>query len=158
MSPSMTPAVNRIIRMNVPRAAEFRYLWLEILAANVDGLVELRERIGLEPSRVMDYRDTARQRYVAYLTDEGTNERWRLNRQRDKSLLRTEVAVTVHQELREALAAWFEYPASAYDEWRRALIDDPSVADEPVDEEDEEDTEDEEDADHTIDSEETENS
>ncbi len=91
--------------MNTARSAEFRYLWLELLVSSEEGLDDLEGDFGLRLDRLKEIRNQARRRYVNYLTLEGTNERWRLNRSQDKEQLQVSVAIGVHEDLKEALEA-----------------------------------------------------
>ncbi len=107
-------ALNVIVHMDMPRAIQFRYFWLEILCSGqaaeaISALVDL--------PKVADLRDQARLGYIAYVASEkeralktsapGMSEGER------KSYARTEA----EKEIRVALLRWFDFTASDLDQW-----------------------------------------
>ena len=113
--------LNRIANMNTPRAGEFRYLWLEILCSEPDGIAPLTTEFGLDPDRLHAMRDLARQRYHRYLTTERVTERLRTHRDIDREALAVDVGIQVHHDLRMALAKWCSVDQLSYDAWLNSI-------------------------------------
>ncbi|WP_369133588.1 hypothetical protein [Modestobacter sp. I12A-02662] len=107
-------ALNMVANMDTPRAVQFRYFWLEILAspqaaASLSGLV-YGERLG-------ELRDEARRAYIAYVA----GEKARALKTTQASLTETERKERglqdARKEVRHALIRWFDIAAADIDAW-----------------------------------------
>lgn len=107
-------ALNVISNMDMPRAIQFRYFWLEILCS-AHGMEELSSLVN--DAKVNDLRDEARRAYIAYVAGE-----------KEKALKTSEPNLTEAQrkarakkeaskEIRQALLKWFDLSAQAVDTW-----------------------------------------
>nr|WP_299575220.1 DNA sulfur modification protein DndB [uncultured Williamsia sp.] len=127
--------LNLIANMDMPRAVQFRYFWLEIFAcpAGEEHLTGLIRRDKLEILR-----DEARSAYVAYVTQEKQKAlrttRPELNLQNREELARREA----NREIREALLKWFDLDEEKLEAWfsslsasQESVIDPENEVDEP---------------------------
>lgn len=107
-------ALNVISNMDMPRAIQFRYFWLEILCSPQAAV----ETAGLiDGARVSELRDEARRFYIAYVAGEkekalktsapSFNEAQRKSHAKDEA----------SKEVRQALLKWFDMTAPEVNAW-----------------------------------------
>jgi hypothetical protein len=110
-------AFNVISNMDMPRAVQFRYFWLEILASGT-----AMEILGdmLDEGKLMRLRDEARGGYIAYVAGE-KEKALRTTAPTLSASDRQERSVTEAEgEIRQAIIKWFDISAPEVDEWLRS--------------------------------------
>jgi len=124
-------ALNVITNMDMPRAVQFRYFWLEILASP-QGLAKLMQVV--DETKVKELRDKARAAYVRYVAGEKaralkTSQPELTERERKERALED-----ARGEVRRALIKWFDLPAAEIDAWySSAAVSAASVDDQEYD-------------------------
>ena len=147
-------ALNVISNMDMPRAVQFRYFWLEILASP-QAMVELAGLVN--GSRISQLRDEARAAYISYVAAEKEKALKTSDPTLTEGARKARAKEEAQKEIRSALMRWFDFSASEIDLWLSSAdsaplsseatdIDeadsegDESVGDEDVDDEDLEDS------------------
>jgi len=112
-------ALNLISKLDAPRAVEFRYFWLEVLASS-EALVVLEEK-SAEPKirrdRLEEQRDEARAYYLSYCTKQRLKYLKRVNPTDSESKLLKSAKKQAKAELRGALHKWFGLSTTQFDAW-----------------------------------------
>ena len=100
--------------MDMPRAVQFRYFWLEILASP-QVMEELAGQI--DGSSIYQLRDEARAAYIAYVA----GEKEKALKTSDPTLTEAErkarAKEEAQKEVRSALIRWFDFSALEIDLW-----------------------------------------
>jgi hypothetical protein len=128
------PTLNTIVHMDSARAIQFRYFWLEILLKeNVsDDLASFISRKSL-----IDLRDRARGRFLAYRVKEQVKSLRAAGHGTDEDLLRVQATPQVIAQMTRALSDWFDIPREDADDWFASMSDfgplavDPDYVDDP---------------------------
>lgn len=107
-------ALNVIANMDMPRAIQFRYFWLEILSSP-QALSKLEDLVN--EAALRKFRDEARAAYIAYVA----GEKEKALKTSDPGLIdskrRERAGKEAAKEVRDALIKWFNLSASEIDAW-----------------------------------------
>lgn len=107
--------LNLIGNMDAPRAVQFRYFWLEILAAPEAAIDDLTSIVDVEKIREM--RDEARRGYVDYIAREKLKALKTTQPQLSEQKRTSEASKQANSEVRSALSKWFGINAAEWAEW-----------------------------------------
>jgi hypothetical protein len=106
--------LNIVTNMDTPRAIQFRYFWLEIIATP-ESLAEIGKAVNAESLKTL--RDAARRSYVNYVAGEKSRALKTSHPQLTEKERKQQGLDGAKKELRQALMKWFGIKASEIDTW-----------------------------------------
>ena len=106
--------LNLITNMDSPRAVQFRYFWLEILASK-EGFAPLKGVVNEES--LLNLRDESRQAYLTYIVGEKDKALRTTRPDLKDDKRRQQAVVDSSKEVRSAIAKWFDVPDEQLEAW-----------------------------------------
>ena len=108
---------NVIASLDAPRAVEFRYFWLEVLASAESQAVQ---GDAWNQQVLLELRDKARRVYLQYVIGQHKNALKVSKPSLSDAERQSEAVEHATKELRKALHRWFGIPAAAFESWTEA--------------------------------------